>query len=206
MKSWSALPRGTTLVSPVTMETPARSAAARIDSTTRRSTATSSPSSRMKAAESASGSAPPTARSLTVPLTASSPMSPPGKKSGLTTKESVLIARRAPSRPRTVSCAWSPSSSSTGLERTSAKSARTRVWLALPPAPWLMVIAVSRSDGLRLRISAMRASTRCSGSAIRAVAARIAAPLPACGAWSPSSATLTGAPTDSRWPGAESVG
>ena len=39
------------------------------------------------------GSAPETARSLTVPLTASSPIDPPGKNSGCTTKESVLIAR-----------------------------------------------------------------------------------------------------------------
>ena len=35
------------------------------------------------------GSAPETARSLTVPLTASSPIDPPGKKSGWTTNESV---------------------------------------------------------------------------------------------------------------------
>ena len=42
-----------------------------------------------------SGRAPETARSLTVPLTASSPMSPPGKKSGLTTYESVVNASRA---------------------------------------------------------------------------------------------------------------
>ena len=38
--------------------------------------------------------APPTARSLTVPWTASLPMSPPGKNSGRTTKESVVIASR----------------------------------------------------------------------------------------------------------------
>ncbi len=37
------------------------------------------------------------ARSLMVPLTASSPMSPPGKKIGVTTYESVVKARRAPS-------------------------------------------------------------------------------------------------------------
>ena len=40
---------------------------------------------------SASGRAPATARSLTVPLTASSPIEPPGKRSGLTTNESVVI-------------------------------------------------------------------------------------------------------------------
>ena len=40
----------------------------------------------------ASGRAPATARSLTVPLTASSPIEPPGKRSGLTTNESVVIS------------------------------------------------------------------------------------------------------------------
>ena len=132
----------------------------------------------MNAAEMPSGVAPPTARSLMVPLTASSPMSPPGKKSGLTTNESVVTARPRWSTPGARSTAWSPSWSSTGLLRMSPKSAVTSVWLAFPPAPWLIVIASSRSDGLRLRISAMRSSTRCSGSAIRADAALIAAPLP----------------------------
>ena len=46
---------------------------------------------------SASGRAPATARSLTVPLTASSPIEPPGKRIGLTTKLSVVSASRAPS-------------------------------------------------------------------------------------------------------------
>jgi hypothetical protein len=44
-----------------------------------------------RASASASGSAPIMATSLTVPCTASAPMSPPGKNSGLTTKESVLM-------------------------------------------------------------------------------------------------------------------
>ena len=38
------------------------------------------------------GSAPETARSLTVPFTANSPIDPPGKNSGCTTNESVLMA------------------------------------------------------------------------------------------------------------------
>ena len=46
---------------------------------------------------SASGRAPATARSLTVPLTASSPIEPPGKRIGLTTKLSVVSASPAPS-------------------------------------------------------------------------------------------------------------
>ena len=41
------------------------------------------------------GSAPETARSFTVPFTASSPIDPPGKNSGCTTNESVLIAMLA---------------------------------------------------------------------------------------------------------------
>ena len=56
------------------------------------------PSSSTSERLSASGRAPATARSLTVPLTASSPIEPPGKRSGRTTKLSVVIASRAPSR------------------------------------------------------------------------------------------------------------
>ena len=95
----------------------------------------SSPSSRMKAAEMPSGVAPPTARSLIVPLIASSPMSPPGKKSGLTTNESVVTAMPTLSTPGSASTAWSPSWSSTGLLRMSPNSAVVSVWLAFPPAP-----------------------------------------------------------------------
>ena len=40
------------------------------------------------------------ARSLTVPCTARWPADPPGKRSGLTTKESVLKARRSPDGQR----------------------------------------------------------------------------------------------------------
>ena len=84
-KSPSALPRSTTLVSPATTATPAFSAARAIDRAIRRRSAIGKPSSITNAALNQSGSAPATARSLTVPLTASSPMSPPGKNSGLTT-------------------------------------------------------------------------------------------------------------------------
>ena len=47
------------------------------------------------------GSAPETARSFTVPFTASSPIDPPGKNSGCTTNESVLSASRAPAASST---------------------------------------------------------------------------------------------------------
>ena len=57
----------------------------RIESTTRQSVSMGRPSSRMNPALSQRGCAPHMARSLTVPLMASEPMSPPGKKSGCTT-------------------------------------------------------------------------------------------------------------------------
>jgi len=79
------LPFSTTLVSPVTICTPAAAAAACIDSVMRTRSATAKPSSRMNPADRYSGTAPDTARSLTVPLTARSPMLPPGKNSGETT-------------------------------------------------------------------------------------------------------------------------
>ena len=56
----------------------------------------------------ASGWAPIMARSLTVPLTASSPMSPPGKRMGLTTNESVVKARRVPATSTTAASLSGP--------------------------------------------------------------------------------------------------
>ena len=65
----------------------------------------------MNAVERNNGVAPDIARSLIVPLTARSPIDPPGKNIGLTTKESVEKASRAPStRPGTLSTAESPRS------------------------------------------------------------------------------------------------
>jgi hypothetical protein len=49
----------------------------------------------MKQVDRYRGTAPAMARSLTAPFTASSPMSPPGKKSGETTEASVVNASRA---------------------------------------------------------------------------------------------------------------
>ncbi len=76
--------------------TPAAAAASRMDSVIRVRSATGKPSSRMKPADRYSGVAPATARSLTVPLIARSPMLPPGKNSGETTNESVVSATVAP--------------------------------------------------------------------------------------------------------------
>ena len=81
----SAAPRSTTLVSPVTTGTAAAAAAAAMSATTSRRTSTGRPSSRTKAAESATGRAPIIARSLTVPCTARCPTEPPGKRKGFTT-------------------------------------------------------------------------------------------------------------------------
>ena len=72
-------------MSPVTICTPAAAAASRMDSAIRLRSATGKPSSRMNPADRYCGVAPLTARSLTVPLTANSPMSPPGKNNGETT-------------------------------------------------------------------------------------------------------------------------
>ncbi len=85
MNSLSAAPRSTTLVSPVTMATPAWSATRLMLATTRRRMPTSSPSSSTTPHDRNSGRAPLIARSFTVPATASVPMSPPGKNSGSTT-------------------------------------------------------------------------------------------------------------------------
>ncbi len=67
-------------------------AAAPIEAAIRRRPAIGKPSSTTKPADRRSGRAPAIARSFTVPFTASSPISPPGKKSGLTTYESVVNA------------------------------------------------------------------------------------------------------------------
>src|SRR5262250_682766 len=133
MKQPSALPRSTTLVSPVTRRTPAFLAAALIESTMRASSASGNPSSRMKAALRYRGRAPAMARSFTVPLTASTPMSPPGKKSGVTTWASVVKARRTPPMLRT---AWSSWRSRYEFRNEGRKYRAIRSAVILPPLPW----------------------------------------------------------------------
>ena len=138
----SAWPRSTTLVSPATICTPAASAARAMASTSARSSSAGSPSSSTSDRVSATGRAPATARSLTVPLTASSPIEPPGKRIGLTTKESVVMARSAPARETKPA---SPSASSSGEAKAGSSSPSTRPWVAFPPAPWAMVMRSSRN-------------------------------------------------------------
>ena len=104
----------------------------------RSSSAIASPSSRMNAAVRYSGVAPPTARSLTVPWTASLPMSPPGKKSGRTTNESVVIGdpRRAGSVVARAepTIAWSSSAASTSLPYAGRNSRCDQLALEEPAA------------------------------------------------------------------------
>ena len=97
IKIESALPFSTTLKSPATIFTPAARAASAMLSATFSRTKISQPSSTINPHERKSGVAPSTARSLTVPQTASLPISPPGKKSGDTTYESVVKHKASPS-------------------------------------------------------------------------------------------------------------
>src|SRR5215471_863076 len=133
MYSPSALPFSTTFVSPVTICTPALSAAACIDATTRRNTSNGKPSSRMNATLIHSGRAAPIARSLIVPCTARDPMSPPLKNSGFTTNESVVIASRIPFSETT---AWSSMRSSTGFPSAGKNTSCNNSALSFPPLPW----------------------------------------------------------------------
>ena len=136
----SAAPRSTTLVSPVTMARRRRRRIGHVGDdlaqlvdrealfdTRRPPTATRA--------------APSTARSLTVPCTARWPIEPPGKRSGCTTKESVLNASRSP--PGSVSVAASGSGPGSSLAKASRKTASTSAADALPPAPWASVTTSS---------------------------------------------------------------
>jgi hypothetical protein len=80
------------------------------------------------------GLAPMTARSLIVPATARRPMSPPGKKAGLTVCESVAKAMRPPGFS---TMAASVSSRSGSLLKTETNSSSISSSVSLPPEPWL---------------------------------------------------------------------
>ena len=140
MNTPSPLPACTTLVSPVTMGTPASAAACAMELTMRCRSASAKPSSRMNPAESHNGRAPAMATSLTVPWTDRQPMSPPGKNSGETTWLSVAITRRPPSASSggVASTAWSSRAASAGLSKASRKICSISCTMARPPLPWLM--------------------------------------------------------------------
>ncbi len=119
------------------------------------------PSSSTIASVIASGRAPAIARSLTVPLTASSPIEPPGNRIGFTTKLSVVNARTA---PPTDSSPASPSTASASDSKAGTSSPSISVCVALPPAPCAIVMRSSRNFGRRPRAVSMRVRTRCSRS------------------------------------------
>ena len=119
-------------------EVEAIAAAAAIASTSARRSSAERPSSSTSESVSASGRAPAIARSFTVPFTASSPIEPPGKRIGLTTKLSVVSA--SPSNPAAATTPASPSSCSAAPPKAGRKRPVTSVCVALPPAPCAIVI------------------------------------------------------------------
>ena len=143
------------------ISTPAAAAAAAIASTSARSSSAGRPSSSTIDRLSASGRAPAMARSLTVPFTARSPIEPPGKRIGLTTKLSVVSAISTPPTEIVPASARARSAleAKAGTSRPSIS-----VWVALPPAPWAIVMRASRNRGGFVRTVSMMSSTRCSRS------------------------------------------
>src|SRR5208283_6006200 len=92
------------------------------------------------------------ARSLTVPLTARSPMSPPGKISGRTTKESVVKASRDPFTERTAP-SWRCSSME--LENAGMKIFSMSWCVRRPPPPCARTMRSSATRGTgQLRLNA----------------------------------------------------
>ena len=112
MNTPSPWPRFTTFVSPVTSATPASRATSAIEAQMRRRSSMGKPSSKMNPQLRYSGRAPLVATSFTVPHTAKRPMSPPGKKWGVTTKLSVENAKRSPGAGAGSTAASSPRSNS----------------------------------------------------------------------------------------------
>ena len=82
-----------------------------------------------------------------MPLTASSPIEPPGKRIGLTTKLSVVIASCAPSIDTAPA---SPSAASAGEPKAGTSRPSISVCVALPPAPCAIVICVVLERAARL--------------------------------------------------------
>ena len=114
----------------------------------------------------ASGFAPAIARSLTVPLTASSPIEPPGKRIGLTTNVSVV---RAMPTPPTSTAPASASSRRASDAKAGTSRPSIMVCVALPPAPWAIVTCSSLNRGRFARAVSMISRMRCSrsGGALR---------------------------------------
>jgi len=141
----SALPCSTTFVSPPMIETPALRAAIAIASISLSSALVGKPDSRMSVAIKAIGRAADTAKSFNVPLTASSPIEPPGKRSGRTTKPSAVVAIfTLPSG----NVAASVNACKIGFEKYGAIRPSTRRRDAVPPAPCAISICVSAKRGV----------------------------------------------------------
>ena len=87
---------------------------------------------------------PPHGQIVDRPVDGSAPMSPPGKKRGLTTKESVVNARR---RLLTRTTAWSSRRASTGFPRAERKTSRINSPESRPPLPWLSRILSPTGTG-----------------------------------------------------------
>ena len=86
----------------------------------------------MKPVERPKGRAPHIAKSFRVPCTASEPMSPPGKKRGLTTKESVEKASRVPFISNKAP-SWRISRA--GLSNAPRNIFSISIWVSRPPPP-----------------------------------------------------------------------
>src|SRR5665647_370563 len=134
----SSAPFSTTFVSPVTIAASTSWVASSIDATILRKSLIENPSSITIALVRASGAAPIIARSLTVPETESRPISPPGKKIGLTTCVSVVKTRNPPC----ASGMAAPSSNDSKpmppafLFLIFVKTSAIRSFIISPPAPW----------------------------------------------------------------------
>ena len=109
---------------------------------------------------------------MTVPFTARSPIEPPGKRIGLTTKLSVVSARPTPSISTVPA---SPIASSEAEAKAGANSPSIRVCVALPPAPWDIVTCESLNLGRFERVVSMIERIRCSRSETAASATQTTA-------------------------------
>ena len=89
------------------------------------------------------GTAPLTARSLTVPCTASEPMLPPGNSSGWTVNPSVVTTSSWPSEIGNDTASAPVSIRGFASAGTNSCSMRSRIMR--PPLPWARLICVSRN-------------------------------------------------------------
>ena len=140
----SPFPFSTTLVSPVTIYTPAFWQAVLIDTNTSQNSSIRKPSSSIKLKDKYLGIAPHIARSFTVPFTASSPILPPGKNMGDTTKLSVVKAQLPVKFKKAPSCF----SFKKALFKISNTPLSSNLRVSKPPPPCPNVITSKSSTGM----------------------------------------------------------